>query len=110
MYFQQILQRIASNFISTEKQYTVENIQVVAGQLGIFTEAFSTICGKFFLEIPVIQLNLGHWSFSFITAYNSFISRFSTKNSDYLMTYIDICVYIGIYIYICTYISVYVTK
>ena len=34
-----------------------------AGQLGIFTKAFSTICGNFFLEIPVSQLNLGHWSF-----------------------------------------------
>ena len=76
----------------------MENIQVGAGQLGIFIDTFTTICGNSFLEIPVSQLNLGHWSFSSTAAYNSFISRFSTKNSDYLTTYIDICVKIQAHI------------
>ena len=70
MYFQQILQGIASNLMESnlfklKKQYIVENVQVGAGQLGIFTEAFSTICGTGFLRIPGDQFNLSHWSFGY---------------------------------------------
>ena len=35
------------------------------GDLGIFTDIFSSICGTFFLGIPDRQLNVGHWSFVF---------------------------------------------
>ena len=67
MFFQDILQEIASNLMDSNlyqlKQYIVENIQVGAGHLGIFTNTFSSICGTFFLRVPDRKLNLGHWSF-----------------------------------------------
>ena len=52
------------SFISIKKQYIVENIQVGAGHLRIFTNIFSSICGTFFLGIPDRQLNLGYMCFS----------------------------------------------
>ena len=48
--------------------------------------------------------------FSFTAAYNSFISRFSAKNSDYLVTYIDIYVYIQTYISIYAHIYLYMSQ
>ena len=43
----------------------MQNIQVGAGHLGIYTNRFSSICGTFFLGIPDEQFNLGHWSYLF---------------------------------------------
>ena len=68
MYFQDILQGIASNLMDSNlfqlKNYISRNIQVGACNLGIFTDIFSSICGTFFLGIPDRQLNLGHMCFS----------------------------------------------
>ena len=36
-----------------------------AGHLGIFTEAFSSICRTGLLGITDEQFNLGHWSFGY---------------------------------------------
>ena len=43
----------------------MQNIQVGAYHLGIFTNIFSSICGTGFLGIPHEQFNLGHWSYLF---------------------------------------------
>ena len=43
----------------------MQNIQVGACHLGIFTDIFSSNCGTFFQGIPDRQLNLGHWSFGY---------------------------------------------
>ena len=68
MYFEDILQEIASNLMDSNlfqfknSTYILQNIQVGAGHLGILADIFSSICGTFFLGIPDEQFNLGHWS------------------------------------------------
>ena len=42
----------------------MENIQVGAGHLGIFTDIFLSICGTILLGIPARQLNTGQMCFS----------------------------------------------
>ena len=70
MYFQDILQEIASNLMDSNlfqlKSSTFhKNIQVGTCHLGILTDIFSSICGTFFLGISDRQHNLGHWSYLF---------------------------------------------
>ena len=49
MYFQQILQGIASDLMDSNLFQLKSSTWVSAGHLGIFTEAFSTICRTGFL-------------------------------------------------------------
>ena len=60
MYFQDILQEIASNLMDSNLFQQKSSTQVGASHLEIFTDIFSTICGTFFLGIPDEQFNLGH--------------------------------------------------
>ena len=61
----------------------MQNIQVAACHLGIFTNTFSSICGTFFLGIPDRQLNLGHMCFSVQ------MSSIKMLNVDEVRAYLD---------------------
>ena len=61
----------------------MENIQVGASHLGIFTKAFSTICGTFFLGIPHEQFNIGHWLYLFKIWTQEQLRDFTTQKVIY---------------------------
>ena len=53
-----------SNIFQLTSSTLLQKIKVIAGQLGLGIDTFSTICGTIsFPEKPDAQCNLGHWSF-----------------------------------------------
>ena len=70
MYFQEILQGIASNLIDSnlfqlKRSTFCKTYRQVPVTWGFLLTYFQASVGVYFLGIPDRQLNLGHWSFGY---------------------------------------------